>query len=396
MELRVLPAPTNSDQQVRSFLADGRNWSSSSLYHGSPGRFDTFIKSVRFNEILPHTDLGLDWLELFNAGSDPVELSGCTLTDTMDLPAQWTFPTNSILLPGQFRVMSVSQLPFAFSELGDKAFLLQMAGTNVLRFLDSVDFPAVEREESFGLFQKSDGAFDFTELRANSPGSANALPRVGPVVISEIMFAPAAGHAEFVELANITAAPVQMFDPSRSTNVWRLEGVGNFAFPSGTVLNPCSTLIVCSTNPAAFRAAHGLSESVPVFGPWTGALDKDGETLKLLRPGTPEPDGTVPFYRVDHVSYRTNAPWPQAPPGASLERLPLAAYGNDPAFWRVGPANGTPGVAAANRPPVIALHGNPVVPQQAPLTLTLEVADLDVPWQSLSLDSRSASSREHL
>jgi hypothetical protein len=130
-----------------------------------------------------------------------------------------------------------------------------------------------------------------------------------------------------------------------------------------------------------------LSESVPVFGPWTGALDQDGETLKLLRPGTPEPDGTVPFYRVDHVSYRTNAPWPQPPPAASLERRPLAAYGNDPASWQVGPTKGTPGVAAANRPPVVVLHGNPVVPQQAPLTLTLEVADLDVPWQSLSLTS---------
>ncbi|PYI89439.1 MAG: hypothetical protein DME26_01295, partial [Verrucomicrobia bacterium] len=45
-ELRTLPAATNTDQQVREFIADGRNWTSSSLYHGSPGRLDSFVKSV--------------------------------------------------------------------------------------------------------------------------------------------------------------------------------------------------------------------------------------------------------------------------------------------------------------------------------------------------------------
>ena len=240
IELRLLPPATNTDSQVVTYLADGRNWSSSSLYHGSPGKFDTFVKTVRFNEILAHTDLGVDWVELLNTGSEPVDLAGFALTDNMDLPAQWTFPANSVLLPGQYRVVSVSQLPFAFSELGDRAFLLQVAGTNVLRFLDSVDFPAVEREESFGLFQRSDGVFDFTELRANTPGSANALPRVGPVVISEIMFAPAAGRAQFIELANISDAPVPLYDLAWPTNTWRLEGVGAFEFPPGIVLGPCS------------------------------------------------------------------------------------------------------------------------------------------------------------
>jgi len=124
---------------------------------------------------------------------------------------------------------------------------------------------------------------------------------------------------------------------------------------------------------------------VQVFGPWTGALDDDGETLKLLSPGSPEPDGTVPYYRADHVAYRTNAPWPQAVVGGSLERVPLEAYGNDPAYWRAGPAGGTPGVPVANRLPIITVTGNPSIPQLTPLTLTLSVADLDVPWQTVAL-----------
>jgi len=37
-----------------------------------------------------------------------------------------------------------------------------------------------------------------------------------------------------------------------------------------------------------------------------GSLDDDGDTIKLLAPGTPETNGMVPHYGMDHVTYRTN------------------------------------------------------------------------------------------
>jgi len=387
MELDSLPATTATEADVQAFVASGRSWSSSSLYNGSPGRLDAFVKVVRFNEILSHTDLGVDWLELLNTGGQAVNLIGATLTDTMDLPAQWTFTNATVLQPGEYKLISTAGLGFAFSELGERAFLLQVSGTNVIRFLDSVDFPAVQREESFGLFQRSDAELNFTELRSNTPGAVNSLPRVGPVVISEIMFTPPTGKAEFLELANITGAPVLLYDAARPTNVWKIEGVGTFSFPQGTVISACAPVIVCATNPADFRAQYSVSPAIQVFGPWTGALDNNGENIKLLSPGDPEPDGTVPYYRVDDVSYRTNAPWPLSVTGMSLERIPLQAYGNDPASWRAGVFLGTPGIAMANRLPVISVTGSPVVPQLSPLTLTLSTADLDVPWQTASLSA---------
>jgi len=386
LELAMAPPAGATDQGVRAFVNDGRHWGASSLFYGSPGRLDDFARSVRINEVLSHSNIGDDWIELLNAGGAPVDLSGCTLTDNLDLPARWAFPTSTVVQPGEYLVLSALQLGFGFSELGDDVSLLYLKGTNVIRFLDRVELPAANRQESLGLFQRSDGTLDFTELRANTPGGPNALPRVGPVVFSEIMFRPSLGRAQFLELANISASPVALYDPARPTNVWMIEGVGNFAFPANTVLGPCSTLIVCGTNTAAFRAQYGVPAGVPVFGPWTGVLDVDGETLKLLQPGTPEPDGAVPYYRVDHVSYRTNAPWPEVTLGADLERLPLEAFGNDPGCWRAGPANGNPGTTAANRPPTIILSGKPVVQQQTLLTLNLRVTDLDVPWQAVSLE----------
>ena len=323
IELRVLPPETATDGEAASVVANGRNWGASSLYHGSPGRFDNAVKTVRINEILSRTDTEGGWIELVNAGSEPADLAGCTLTDNLDLPGRWAFPNSTSLAPGQFIVLTAAQLGFAFSRHGDDASLLRMSGTNVLRFLDTVDFPASKPGESFGLFQRSDGAYDFTELLTSTPAGSNVLPRVGPIVLSEIMFAPAAGKSEFVELANITAAAVPLFDPAHPTNVWTLNGVGSFAFPTDTVLSPWATLIVCGTNPAAFRAQYGLSPSASVLGPWSGALAPDGETLRLLYPGSPEAGGAVPYYRADHVTYRTGPPWPITSAGVSLERIPV-------------------------------------------------------------------------
>ncbi|HEY5913246.1 MAG TPA: lamin tail domain-containing protein [Verrucomicrobiae bacterium] len=387
VELAAPPPPDATDQAVRAYLNDGRHWKASSLYHGSPGRFDVSTKSVRINEVLSHSNIGDDWIELFNTGVVPADLTGCTLTDNLGLPARWAFPTNTVIQPGGYLVLSASQLGFAFSELGSDVALLRMTGTNVIRFLDSAELPAANRQESLGIFQRSDGELDFTELRANTPGVINALPRVGPVVFSEIMFQPSPGRAQFVELANITGSSVTLYDPARPTNVWMIEGVGDFVFPPDRVLGPCETMIVCATNAEAFRAQYGVPAGVPVLGPWSGVLDDDGETLKLLTPGTPEADGTVPYYRADHVTYRTNSPWPEVASGTSLERMPIESFGNDPASWRAGPVNGSPGGTAADRPPTIVISGRPVVQQQTPLTLSLAVADLDVPWQTASLQA---------
>jgi len=385
LELHALPPATATDADAQSWVANPRNWTASSLYHGSPGRFDSFTPSVRINELLSDSMGGDDWIELYNGGTQAAALTGWTLTDNLSSPARWTFPAGVVLAPGQFLTLTGTQLGFGFSAKGESAFLLQIAGTNILRILDGADFPAAAPGETFGLFQRSDGVLDFTELRSATPGTNNALPRVGPVVISELLAIPAPGYAEFLELTSITNGPVPLFDPLRPTNVWTISGVGNYAFPTGTVLGACSTIIVCSTNPAQFRAQYGLSPAVPVFGPYAGALNDSGETIQLLSPGEPAADGTVPYYRVDHVTYGTSAPWPAGTPGVSIERLPLEAYGNDPGDWRAGPTNGTPGVPAANRPPVIHVAGSATASPQAPLALTLSAIDLDVPWQSVTL-----------
>lgn len=49
-----------------------------------------------------------DWIELFNAGSDPVDLNGYSLSDDLDEPAKWVMPHN-ILNAGAYQVIFCSE-----------------------------------------------------------------------------------------------------------------------------------------------------------------------------------------------------------------------------------------------------------------------------------------------
>ncbi len=335
--------PTASAEQT-AYLADGRNWSASSLYHGSPGRFESVDSAVVINEVLSHTDVGVDWIELYNAGASAADLSGMALTDDLDLPTRYVLPEGTTIDAGGYLTISAATLGFGFSELGSDAALLELSNSNIVRIVDWVSFPAAEREEPFGRHLRSDGKVDFTELLTVTAGTTNAAPRIGPVVISEIMFAPNLGEPEYVEVVNISSLAVALYDAAIPSNTWAFAGIGDYSFPEGVTLQPNETAILCATNPAAFRAAKGLPADALVFGPWNGGLALEGEKLQLLYPGDPELDGTVPMYRMDHVSYRTNTAWALANTGGvSLERWPFESYGNDPASWQASRPGGTSG-----------------------------------------------------
>jgi hypothetical protein len=181
-------------------------------------------------------------------------------------------------------------------------------------------------------------------------GAANAYPRVGPVVINEIMYRPPPNGTndnlldEFIELLNITGASVPLYDPDHRTNVWRLGDGVDFNFTTNHVLPPGGFLIVVSFDPAtnaaalaAFRSIYGTNGIIA--GPWSGKLANGGEAIELQAPDKPEPPGPdfglVPYVTMDRVVYSSASPWPAGADGTgmSLQRVSYTAYGNDPANW---------------------------------------------------------------
>ncbi|MBM4017443.1 MAG: hypothetical protein FJ288_03800 [Planctomycetes bacterium] len=330
---------------------------------GSPGTQDSpslAPDSIVISELMSHTDAPAgDWVEFYNATGEPISIAGWYLSDDPRNLTKYCIPDSVPAIPaGGYLVLTQNEhfgiaglpgvaTPFAFSELGDAAYLTSGSGGVLGDYQVSQTFGAADAEVSFVRYEKPSGGKDFTPASAATPGTPNAPPAVGPVVINEIMYNPAEGGNEFVELRNLTASDVLLYDPARPANTWKFTQGLPFAFPAGAVVPANGYALVVSIDPAAFRAKYGIPAGVPIYGPYDGRLGGSGESVELCWPGTPEPDGTVPYYRVDRVTYDNSAPWPTLPDGLgpALARIVSAAYGNDYTNWQASHAGGTPGAA---------------------------------------------------
>jgi hypothetical protein len=163
---------------------------------------------------------------------------------------------------------------------------------------------------------------------------------------------------EYIELLNISGSSVPLFDPAAATNTWQIKGGVDYVFPPGVSLPAGGYLLVVNFDPvidtatlAEFRSRYGLSNSVPLFGPYSGHLANTGETVSLYKPDPPQlpphPDaGFVPYVRIEQIDYLNTAPWPTTAnaTGSSVQRRFVALYGNEPTNWFAG----APTAAAAN------------------------------------------------
>ena len=331
------------------------SWRPSGVVSGSADPAPPVIAPIIINEVLAHTDLPLfDAVELWNPTASAVNIGGWFLSDDFITGMKYRFPDPTMIGAGGYLVVDESHFnsmpgvppSFSFSSLGDEAYLFSgnPATTNLTGYIQGYSFGASENGVSRGRHVNSVGDEHFVAQRTRSLGSTNLGPRVGPVVLSEIMYHPldlpggADNNAdEFVELRSITNAPTPLFN---TTNTWRLRGGISFDFPAGQTLAANTTLIVAAFNPtnvsqlAAFRARFGVPVNVPVYGPFSGKLDNSTDSIRLLMPDAPNVSG-VPFVLVDRVDYKDSTPWPVAADGsgASLQRRVAGDFGNDPANW---------------------------------------------------------------
>src|SRR2546429_2772270 len=126
--------------------------------------------------------------------------------------------------------------------------------------------------------------------------------------------------------------------PPTPASTWQFtEGIA-FTFPQNVTIPAGGFALVVPIDPATFRGKYNIPASVQIFGPYNGALNNGGESVKLSRPGTPG-SGITPYITVDHVNYDNDVPWPLPPDGTgpSLARTTASAYANDPINWQSGP-----------------------------------------------------------
>ena len=278
-----------------------RAWDASARVHGSPGLSDPnmtdALEAVVLNEVLTHTDLPQeDYIELHNAGSVPVDLTGCRLTDH-------TF-TNAYAIPGGtlpaggFVHYTETALGFPLSMQSEAVYLFSPDGTRVL---DAMEFDAQANGVPLGRFP--DGGPEWRVLSSATGGAANNAPTNAAIVINEIMYHPISEleDDEYVELLNRSGAPVDI-------SHWRFTDGIRYTFPSNTVV-PAGGYVVVAANVDRLLAAHGgaLSSAI-TFGGFSGSLSDRGERVVLSKPD----DADLPdqdFVVVDAVSYADGEPW---------------------------------------------------------------------------------------
>lgn len=342
------------------------SWRASVYVGGSPGHDDNGIApdpgAVVINEVLAHShDTSPDWIELYNTTETTIDIGDWYLSDSGSVLKKYRIAEGTTLNAKEYLVFSEDTnfgpdssdtgrlVGFRLSKNGESVYLSAAEDGVLLGYRDVEDFGASPRGVSFGrYFKSSTGNFNFVLMDHTTKGSANAYPKVGPIVINEIMYNPESGNQseEYIELYNMESKEVTLYDFDRGES-WKFTDGIDYTFPSGPgVVIPAGGYLIVARDLTAYMAKYGLPPlGVWVLGPYNGSLDNGGEKLELSMPGDESVSGTRYYIRADRVNYSDgshaqNEPggvdlWPTAADGAgaSLGRITPERYGNDPNNW---------------------------------------------------------------
>ena len=172
-------------------------------------------KAVVINEICAHNLSGLqdgdgvckDWIELYNPGGEPVDLSGWSLSDDKDDPGHWVFPAGTVLqdylvlfADGSDRQDAAGwhHTSFALRTRGETLYLYDAAGALV----DKLKYPEQDFDITYG---RAFGSGEDTGTFATAtPGAANPADflqqeREAPLGTAEFSL-PAGFYDDTIEL----------------------------------------------------------------------------------------------------------------------------------------------------------------------------------------------------
>lgn len=166
--------------------------------------------------------------------------------------------------------------------------------------------------------------------------SSNTTSVLASLRITEVMYNPATGGVEYIELRNTGLQPINL------TGVTFEDGQPFGAYTFGNESLASGEYLCVTENVAAFRTKYGNSIRLSLTGAWTaGNLNNGGERITLR-----DPSGNAIHDFTYHDS--TDPAWPAAADGTgpSLEVIDWNGDYNDGANWRASfESNGNPGAS---------------------------------------------------
>jgi len=377
----LVPLTPGASGQATGALDYPGNWRASTFIGGSPGQADPAppAPAVRLSEVAAHTDYlnpsrpefdSDDWIELVNTAGTNINLDGWYLSDDPEQPAKWAIPAVDLAPNSRVVFSEVGGFHdpittgFGLDKAGEQVLLSYLPGGAADRVVDAVGFSGQENGRSLSRLNEGDAWWYVTTPTSNAVNS-------GPVEglrITEFMYEPPElggsdnARDEFIEICNPTASGIAL---QSAAGAWRLDGGISYTFPTNTVLPAGEALLVVSFAPTdagssnAFAAAYGITNSLRLFGPWSGKLGNRSDVISLEKPQEPDAVGdSYSWVLDDEVVYGNQAPWPTAAAGGgmTLQRIHMYQHGCDPANWSVAPP--TPGIHTwiALDPPQLGLQ----------------------------------------
>ncbi len=312
---RGLPWPTNAAGTGSSLqLIDARqdnwrvgNWTTTNAAGRatSPGTTNTMAASLPafpplwLNEVEPNNLTGITnragqrtpWMELYNPSSNAVSLGGLYLANNYTNLAQWPFPTNASIRPGQFMVVfadgqtnlsTTNELHASFVlPAASGALALSRFANAQWQVLDYLNYTSLLPNYSYGSFPDGQSFVRQVFIQATpagtNSGSATPPPSFVPYLTAGLVYTQ-----NFDSLPNPGATSVNSANPVTINGVtYSLSNPFDFAFPASTSGNTGGLGL------ANLAGWYGLANPAASVGTRFGATDGDQTTGGQISFGLP-------------------------------------------------------------------------------------------------------------
>lgn len=222
--------------------------------------------AIVLNEILAHNQSFTnaagrtpDWVELYNPGTNSIDLGDLSLSDDPGAPRKWVFANGTMLAPDGYLTIefddslpaSATNTGFALNASGDAVYLFQRPA-NGGSVLGSVTLGLQAADFSIGRMPSGSGDWTLTLPTRNSQNVAAGLGNASFLAINEWMANPANGD-DWFEVYNPNAQPVDLSGLALTDN----PSVRNKSpFPPRSFIGPRSYVKLIADDNQAGGADH--------------------------------------------------------------------------------------------------------------------------------------------
>ncbi|MCQ2089752.1 MAG: lamin tail domain-containing protein [Fibrobacter sp.] len=327
--------------------AQSTSWCASAISGGNPGVGNDacvdVVNTVRINEVKPTTS-EVSWIELYNSGTTDVDVSGWTVKvklrkDSMKINAGAVVPAGGYLLLDGAADFD-KEVVIANKQGGEIYLYGSVPGQESSIWLQA-------GETACGIIDVGDGSIAQGPMATETPGAKNSQLKLGSVYISEIHYHPKNDDSysyEFLELVNLTAAPLTLYNTTVAKG-WKVEGI-NIEFAANDVIPANGVMLLVAdtvSNDTAFiRTKHKIPNTVPIKA-YKGKLSNRGEAVVVKEPysksvstSTTGASETKYFYTWHDATLYSDA-WAGLTKadgaGYSLQRKDVTTMGYSPSAW---------------------------------------------------------------